>query len=233
MKTALRGVSAAAIAFSIGYAQPVLATGEIVAPTGAVINEGGPGFGSINDTFNQAGLSSGYTSGVTDFDSYIGTNPTHTQLFPTFEWFSEQDTTSASVTYDLGSLLGLDAVALWNEESSGIGTLALFGSADGVVFTALGIYNPFDNPLADYPAEVFSFAPTLAQYVRFDMSNCPQADPGSFTSCAIGEVAFRTADVAGAVPEPATWTMMIFGFGAAGFAMRRRKQTKLTFRRAT
>jgi PEP-CTERM motif-containing protein len=40
-----------------------------------------------------------------------------------------------------------------------------------------------------------------------------------------------TYDAAGAVPEPATWAMMIFGFGAIGFGMRRRKQTKLTFRR--
>src|SRR5690606_2120681 len=29
-----------------------------------------------------------------------------------------------------------------------------------------------------------------------------------------------------AVPEPATWAMMLFGFGAIGFALRRRKQQK-------
>jgi hypothetical protein len=29
-----------------------------------------------------------------------------------------------------------------------------------------------------------------------------------------------------AVPEPATWAMMLFGFGAIGFAMRRRKDTQ-------
>jgi hypothetical protein len=31
------------------------------------------------------------------------------------------------------------------------------------------------------------------------------------------------APISGAVPEPATWAMMIVGFGAAGYAMRRRK----------
>jgi hypothetical protein len=42
-----------------------------------------------------------------------------------------------------------------------------------------------------------------------------------------------TYDLSSAAPEPATWMMMILGFGAVGFAVRRRKQTKLTFRPAT
>ena len=33
-----------------------------------------------------------------------------------------------------------------------------------------------------------------------------------------------------AVPEPATWAMLLFGFGAIGFSMRRRKQHKITQR---
>jgi hypothetical protein len=34
---------------------------------------------------------------------------------------------------------------------------------------------------------------------------------------------FRVEEVAGAVPEPATWAMMLIGFGAVGFGMRRRR----------
>lgn len=37
-------------------------------------------------------------------------------------------------------------------------------------------------------------------------------------------------DVPGAVPEPATWAMMIAGFGAAGIALRRRRRIKTTVR---
>jgi hypothetical protein len=38
--------------------------------------------------------------------------------------------------------------------------------------------------------------------------------------------AFETANFAvGAVPEPATWAMMLLGFGAVGYSMRRRKAT--------
>ena len=42
-----------------------------------------------------------------------------------------------------------------------------------------------------------------------------------------------TSPAASPVPEPMTWAMMLMGFGAVGYAMRRRKQTKLTIRRAT
>lgn len=37
---------------------------------------------------------------------------------------------------------------------------------------------------------------------------------------------FTTAQVAGAVPEPATWAMMLVGFGGIGMAMRRSRRAK-------
>ena len=38
----------------------------------------------------------------------------------------------------------------------------------------------------------------------------------------------RTGDVIAAVPEPATWSMMIVGMGAIGFSMRRRRNVSTT-----
>ena len=39
-----------------------------------------------------------------------------------------------------------------------------------------------------------------------------------------------TANATAAVPEPATWAMMTLGFGAMGFAMRRKKvSTRIRF----
>src|SRR4029079_733593 len=35
---------------------------------------------------------------------------------------------------------------------------------------------------------------------------------------------FLVGDFVGEVPEPATWAMMLFGFGAAGYAIRRRRR---------
>lgn len=196
--------------------------GAIYSAVSGVINSGGPGFGTLTETFNQAGLSSGYTSGVTDFDTYIASAPTHTDTFSGFEWFSDFGTTSASVTYNLGASLTLDAMALWNEEISGIGLLDLLYSTDGTTFTSLlsGVA-PVDNPAGIYPAEVFPFGAVTAQYIRLDMSRCPQANPGGFPACAIGEVAFRAAD--NNVPEPGTMALVGFALLGAGLARRRVK----------
>lgn len=49
-----------------------------------------------------------------------------------------------------------------------------------------------------------------------------QGTPGTQNGAFGGSVAF----VAGAVPEPATWLMMLLGFGAIGFSMRSKKSAR-------
>lgn len=50
----------------------------------------------------------------------------------------------------------------------------------------------------------------------------------SITFSATG-VAGEFDNIAGSVPEPGTWMLMILGFGAVGFAMRRRQKTAVRF----
>ena len=47
---------------------------------------------------------------------------------------------------------------------------------------------------------------------------------GRSQSWAFDVLGVDTATQVGAVPEPGTWAMMLMGFGATGFAMRRRKK---------
>jgi hypothetical protein len=197
--------------------------GAIISATGAVIDAGGPGFGPIADTFNKNGLLTGYTAGVTDFDTYIAGNPQHSLVFAGNEWFSNSAATAATVTYDLGSSKTIDALALWNEDISGIGSLALETSSDGLIFAPLvaGLLPTNNNDNFDYGADVFSFGAVTAQFVRFVMTNCPQVpngpNPGGFGGCAIGEVAFRAT----AVPEPGI--LELTGLALLGLVLVRRR----------
>lgn len=213
----------AAVAAIVSASATLPGNAAIVGAVSAVINSGGPGFGDINNTLNQRGLSANYVSGVTDFDAFVA-GTTHTTIFATYEWFSNVGSTSASVTYDLGSAISINKMALWNEESSGISLLNLLVSGDGTSFTTLlsGLI-PTDHTTVDYLADVFTFATSSFRYLRMDMSGCPQPVVGSFAACAIGEVAFSTAPDVAPVPVPAAGVLLFGAIGALGLLKRRRK----------
>lgn len=193
----------------------------LVQPKDAAIIDGGPGFGSIANTFNQAGLAATYIDEVTDLHSFAPT--LHTSIFACCEWFGNSGTTTASVSYFVSAVKPryINHLVLWNEESSGIGKFDLYYGTSAGALTSLLLSDlaPFDNPLASYPGEVFHFAasPKVGWYTIV-ARGCPQPNPGSFPACAIGEVAFGGPGV----PEPASWAMMIAGFGLVGAALRRR-----------
>lgn len=211
-----------ALAALFPYVPPASAD-VILGAVAGTINLSGPGFGTLTETFDQAGLSKSYVSGVTDFDAYLSTGPTHTPFFPSFEWFSNEGTTVADVTYDLGAVHTIGRVALWNEDASGIGLLSLFGSHDGVGFSPLSVdLSPTNREFGqDYGVDVFGFAAAQVRYIRFDMSACPQPDDlNTFVGCGVGEVAFAGVP---AVPEPAS--VALLGLGLTAIAIWRRRRS--------
>jgi hypothetical protein len=154
-------------------------------------------------------------------------------MYSGYEWFSNEFETTGRVTYDLGQEYLVSRLALWNEESSGIGVLNLSYSINGTdFFTLASNLVPTDNIALDaqgqsmeiplpppYLADVFPFAPTNARYIRFDMSECAEGND-DFQACAIGEVAFDAA----VVPEPAT--MLLVASGLAALSLRRSRRTR-------
>ena len=105
-----------------------------------------------------------------------------------------------------------------------------FSSADGFAFSAVE-FNL--NGLADGTANlIFQGADGLSTMQQiFTAGQNFFAATGSFTSVSISsdvqlgdvrQVRITAGPLMGAVPEPGTWAMMLVGFGAVGYGMRRR-----------
>jgi len=105
---------------------------------------------------------------------------------------------------------------------------AISGTADGFAITGLSPYASSDNTVVSGSAPYFdlgglSFSANGVDFnvyssggVEYMMNSV--TDPGGYGSYA----AALTTDTLTAVPEPATWALMLGGFGLAGTALRRR-----------
>ena len=123
--------------------------------------------------------------------------------------FGYQCGTSCNQTGDLG--VGIDL---------GLGTLTAGSSKTFAYY--YGINQPGQN-LND----LFSQAQGLGlNYLIGAQSSENGAYPGLGSGAAFLGVS-SVGTIAGAVPEPATWAMMILGVGAVGFAMRRSRKAKV------
>jgi hypothetical protein len=195
--------------------------GAIVSPVSVTASNtfDAPYFQPAN-LINHGGLVDDFFSGITDFDSYIAGDPQHLNYSKFSEWFTEEGQTGAVLTFDLGSVMTLDRLALWNDVSWGAGAVSMALSTDGVAYTGIGGFSPTDWPVyfATYGADSFAFAAAPARFVQLSLSLCPQPNGNPDGGCGLGEVAFRQADI----PEP--FSLAVFGAGlAASCFMRRRR----------
>lgn len=132
----------------------------------------------------------------------------------------------------------------------------LNGLTASIADLALGAFaNPTANPFLSFGNAsniVFNFtnaaltrsplgtSVTVTGTGTFSNGNAADTSTGMFTLATASQNGMASdvnftftsnvSAVAGAVPEPATWAMMILGMGAVGFAMRRRKNVNTTVR---
>lgn len=154
----------------------------------------------IEQSIDQSGLSAGFESGVDIFDDVIG-GLSH-RPNGADEWFTEENVTTATVTYDLGALYDVDRIALWNEDSVGFNLAQVSVSTDGTSFTPIGSIAPENSQIGSYDADLFDLAFT-GRYLRLDITDAPQEGDSnqSFLSqrAGIGEIAVSAVLV---VPDP-------------------------------
>lgn len=106
-----------------------------------------------------------------------------------------------------------------------IGGSALSATPTDLTFDFAGSgYALFQNPAIGSSANFLCFAGQVCGNYSDAINLLVGTDfpAGVSTSPMSGSVIIASA-ISGAVPEPATWAMMLVGFGAVGFAMRKRK----------
>lgn len=196
-------------------ASPLAMAGTVLAPVSAVSSIGS------GDTVNyqpvrmidQSGLSAGYVSGVTDFDSYVATTVHLHASFGLNNWSSPIGVRLGSLTFGLGPGATVDRLALWSDGYgiSGIRDFTLLASAtsDFASASTLGSFTAAVDVNGIAAAQVFAFAPTSDAFIRLQIDSVHRQN---VLVTYVGEVAFRQVAIP-AVPEPGAWALMLAGGG--------------------
>lgn len=128
----------------------------------------------------------------------------------------------AGVEFKISNVFNIDF-------SSGLLTITTLraGILGGTILNFQNLTNPWTsaNLLSGSVGNFDASDVTLASGIlRVDFSNTGTGTVGPFV---IGDT-FTIGLTAGAVPEPATWALMLLGFGFVGGAMRSKKRQKVT-----
>ncbi len=169
---------------------------------------------NINSLIDQAHLSSSYISGVTDFDTYVSSQPTH-RIGLRYSWLSAANMPTGDIDFDLGDTYIVSQIVSWFDTSSrGINQFTLFADDDGDYMagtTTLGTFGN-DTDTGGGGAQVFNFTDISTRYLRLRvLTNLGSSSTTHY------EVAFDTTTV-NAVPVPAAvWLMGSALLGLMGF----------------
>jgi hypothetical protein len=128
---------------------------------------------------------------------------------------------NASITFDISGLVGgsIYTLSFLAAQRPNYLVNPLQITFDGL---SLGTFAPLSTSFESFTTPGFAATGTTGT-LSFIGSGGP---PGGFASNEVGIDGLSIAQINSAVPEPATWAMMIGGFGMVGGAMRsaRRKQ---------
>lgn len=137
---------------------------------------------------------------------------------------------NGSGTFDFPAVVNADQLTAISGGSVAFGEGGTFnisvnyaGGASTQIFSQSGFFNTLNlstiSNLSFAPGTITGLTFSVVQpYVGGPLTSASLPSGTSFT--------FRTLAVS-AVPEPATWALMLFGFGAAGYSIRRKRRASL------
>lgn len=213
----MKSVLIASFALCAIVSAPALAVVATPAPTSTIVPVSAVGSSAFNGFAAANAIDQGSNANATD-------------------WASNSQGAGSFLNLDLGRVATLVGFSLADRVTSGGnngsfsgGTtdfttqFSLQGFTDASFSLASGAAQFFSKPTPMTPTnfDSFAFSGTLAnfqstQFVRYTVVAANGVNPG------LSNISFSAA---GAVPEPASWAMLIAGFGLVGAAARRRRQT--------
>ena len=191
--------------------------GPIIQPIG-VTTDGGTDVFDVVNLINQSGLSASYSSGITDFDSFVSTT---TGFNGASGVGGAGSAPPVNFDFDLGGIIRVDAIALWGQGSGSASLVEFDLFASNVQdFSTSSLLGNFTIPnLSATLANVFSFASIDAQYFRVAATR----NNGFSSATRFDEFAVR--GTAAAVPTPAA--VWLLGAGLIGIIGIKKKASKM------
>ena len=197
--------------------------GLVLAPSSVVANNMG-NTSQLDRAYNQAHLSHTYTSGTTDFDTYIAQGVTHDSVPGSSRWRSSNNTTTGNIDFDLGARYRIEQLVMWdggflNLEDVNSLTLLISDVSNFSSSTTLGTIN-LGNPgvlVLDTARthQLFDLTDASGRYVRFQINSNQGA-----TRSSLAEFAFDAV----AVPEPSSLAQVGLMMCLACLCSQRRRQ---------
>jgi hypothetical protein len=177
-----------------------------------------PAVASAAELVTNGGFETGDFTGWTQFgatdNTGVSTSDVHSGDFAAY--FGAVRNTGG-ITQTLNTVIGQTyTISMWAQGDAGAPN---FGS---VMFGGQTLVTTTDNP--GFPYQLLTYT-AVATSALTDLTYTFRHDPAYFY---VDDVS--VTGLAGAVPEPASWALMIAGVGVAGGALRRRRSAGTTVR---